>query len=320
MASFLTSFATGFVSAANRGFDERRVARQKADEAKTKILHGEILPALRAREVEVTTNKKKQTDQDKLLTDLGITPFGRARIASGLGTAENAVDFQKSLTPEQLQQAQGSTFTAAQPAQQSISDFAASFGLTEQDLIERGVDPTQSPGAPGAAPSFTGGPDIGQTGQTPQSKRIQALAGKFVDNPRSFGSTKDLQQAIGAHSRGDYEAVLDLVARSPNLNDTLIPIIEQVLESGLESLTIDQRVTLDLFKPRDPIDQMMNMMVLQNPEFFTQIMDDAISSGIKPPPDNATEEDNIDWMTENIGKLLGIAKGYRNRIFGGTPE
>ncbi len=316
MANFLRSFATGFVTSANQRFAEDRKLQIANDAAKQKLFREKVLPEFSAQKIDTAATKKKKEDAAALRAQLGISPTGEARIQSGLGTAEDALKFRQSLTPEQRTKFDAGTFTPGQPGRQSLEEFAASRGLSVEDIQKAGIDPSQFPGQAAVSPQFTGpGVDIAESGQTPQELRIQKLAADFVGKPAMFGSDKDFQQAKRAFSQGDMETVIDLTARSPRLqNDIFLPIVEKVLATGIKSLTPNERLVLDLFKTRDHLDQMINMILLQNEDTFREIITGAIEDGTvtEPPPADASNEENITWWDNNIAPMLEKAREIFN--------
>lgn len=322
MASFLRSFATGFISSANERFREDRALQITNDTAKAKLIRDKILPAYTTIKATSAAEGKKLKDAASLRQQLGISGAGEARIQAGLGTAESALEFRQNLTPETRAALSKTIFVPGQTAKPSLEEFAKQRGISVEDLKKAGVDPSQFPGQAAVTPQVTGaqGLDISQALPSLQEQRIQKLATTFISKANMFASNKDFEQAKIAFQRNDFDTVIDLTARSPNLqNNIFLPIIEQILERGIDSLNNNQMVVLDLFKPRDPLDQIMNMLILQNADKFKEIMEKGLAEGLltEPPGPTASDEENLSWWEQNIGPMFNIAREKFDKIIRG---
>lgn len=328
MANFLRSFATGFVSAANERFREDRALRIANDAAKAKLIRDKILPDYQTIKISGPKAKKTEAESAALLGQLPLGPGGglaQGMVGAGVLTPGEVPEFLQELPSEVRERlaADPFSFTPGQAGKPSLEEFARQRGISVEDLTKAGVDPSQFPGQAAVTPQVAGGPagfDVTQALPSPQEQRVQKLATTFVSKANMFTSNKDFEQAKIAFQRGDFEVVLDLTARSPNLqNNIFLPIIEKVLATGIRSLTPNERVVLDLYKPRDPLDQMMNMFILQNPEMFEKIMEDALAEGAitNPPPADADEEILLNWWEENVGPVFNNARKQWDEIIRG---
>ena len=326
MANFLRSFGLGFVRAANVQFDERRKTQVANDTAKAKLIREKILPDFQALKISGPKAKKDLENSLSIIQQLGGKGVTQAAVAGGLLTTGKVPEFLQGQTPETKAALAGTTFTSGQEAQPSLEEFARQRGVSVEDLVKSGVDPTQFPGQAAVEPQVKGLPegfDIAQALPDPQKQRIQKLATTFVTKANMFASNQDFKQAQIAFKQGDFDTVIDLTARSPNIqNNIFLPILEQILESGIETLSDNQRVLLDLYRPRDPLDQMMNMLILQNKDSFEKIIKDAIDANeiTEPPPADASDEENFNWWEENIGSMLNRARKTWDEIIQGRKQ
>lgn len=324
MASFLRSFGLGFVSAANRQFDERRRAQAAKDAEFAKIFTG-TLAARSTANTAAAKSKKDRANTLAIAQKLGMGGVTQAAIAGEFIAPEKAFEFFQD-TEGKFKDTQ---FTPGQEAQASLFEQLRSQGVPAEKITqiakERGINLT-APGLQGqaaVAPQVTGLPEgftIQQALQSPETVRTEKLATAYMNKPQIFTSNKDFAMAKQAFQQGDFETVIDLSARSANVqNNIFLPILDKILVSGINSLNPNERVLLDLYKPRDPLDQMMNMFILQNPEMFETIMEDALKEGsiTEPPGTDATDEDRIGWWEQNIGPTMDAARGQWNKIIRG---
>jgi len=323
MASFLRSFATGFVSAANVQFDEKRKA-QVAKDLEYAKLATKTFASLSATKSTATQAKKDLASSRAVLTPqiAGAVPganLAAAMVFNNMLDPKQVPNFLQNIPSEMKARLAADPFTFT-PGQTGIADITTALknaGIPDkniQEFIKGGeIDVSQFAGQPEIPTSFTGGPeDFNITDAIPsqQEQRVKALATTFIGKANMFQSNKDFQTAIRAHARGDFETVLDLTARSPNIqNNIFLPILEKILASGMPSLTENERVLLDLYRPRDPLTQMMNLMMLQNEEFFKSLIQDGIDGNTitEPPPSDADAQTLLEWWEQNIGPMFDLA-------------
>lgn len=315
------SFGIGFFSAANVQFDEKRkaLAAKDAEFAKLATKTFAEFPAVNSKAARAKADEKNSL---AIADQLGLTGVTRAGLSGGFVDPKKAFEFDRS-TQEQF----GETgFAPGQEQKLSVRELMRSKGIPdaniEQFAKERNIDldAPQFQGQAARAPEVTGLPEgftIQQALESPAELRVKNLAGVYVKNSNMFASNADFNQAKQAFTRGDFETVIDLSARSTNLqNNIFLPIIEQVLNQGIGSLSQNQRVVLDLYKPRDPLDQMISMIMLQNIDQFKKVIEDAIKEGVvsTPPSPDATDEENLNWWEENAGAMFQKAKDIFNEL------
>lgn len=336
MANFLRSFATGFVTSANVQFDERR----KALAAKDLVFADLATKAFSSYNTAKSSAAKSKTDLERSRAVLtpqiaGAAPganLAAAMVFNNLLDSKQVPDFLANIPPEMKERLAADPFQFT-PGQTGIPDITTALknaGIPDKNIQEffkgRNIDPSQFPGQAAVAPQVTGGPegfDVTQAFPSPQDQRVEKLATTFIGKANMFASNQDFNQAKLAFRQGDFETVLDLTARSPNVqNNIFLPILEQILESGIDSLNDNQRVLLDLYRPRDPLDQIMNMVILQNRDTFEQIIKDAIEAGeiTEPPGPDASDEENFDWWEQNITPMLNRARREWDKIISGRKQ
>jgi hypothetical protein len=330
MANFLRSFGTGFLSAANQRFAEDRKLQIANDAAKAKLIREKILPDFQALKISGPKSKKDLENSLSIINQLGGAGSGvaQAAVAGGLITTGEVPEFLQNIPSEVKERlaADPFSFTPGQTGKPSLEEFARQRGVSVNDLIKAGIDPSQFPGTPGVAPQVTRGPedrvqgfDITQALPSPQEQRVEKLATAFVGKANMFASNQDFNQAKRAFRQGDFETVLDLTARSPNIqNNIFLPILEQILESGIDSLNPNQIILLDLYRQRDPLTQMMNMFLLQNKDEFEIMMKELVATEeiTEPPGPDASDEENFSWWEQNIAPILNWATERWNKIRG----
>ncbi len=326
MANFLRSFGLGFVRAANQQFDERRQLETDKDLAFSKVFT-QTLAARTVATTSATKAKKDKKDSAAIAQALGLSGATQAAIQGGLVDPNKAFEFSQS-TKGQLA---GTEFTPGQEFQPSVIEQFRNLGFSDerinQEAKDRGIDLSDPrfQGQTATTPQVTGLPPGGVVGALPSQadQRIEKLATSFVGKPNMFASDRDFKQAQIAFKDGDFEGVVDLTAKSPRLqNDVLLPIIEQVLEFGPESLNENQRFVLDLFKPRDPIDQLINRLVLQNIKGLEQVIQDGLDGGTisEPPGNEATDEERLNWWEQNLGPMFEGARKYWEEVVRGRKS
>ncbi len=351
MANFLRSFATGFISSANERFREDRALQISNDAAKAKLIRDKILPDYQSIKISGPRAKKAEAESAALLGQLPLGPGGglaQGMVGAGVLEPGQVSEFLQNLPPDVRKQlaADPFSFTPGQTGKPSLEEFAKQRGVSVEDLTKAGIDPSQFTGQPTVAAGLTGGPtgfDVTQAAPSPQEQRVQNLATTFITKANMFTSDKDFQQAKIAFQREDFETVIDLTARSPNLqNNIFLPIIEKVLTTGMKSLSPNERIVLDLYRPRDPLDQMMNMLILQNSDTFEKLIQKGINKGTltEPPSDKELEkliqkeisgdppeklllkwrEKLLEWWEQNIGPLFNIAREEWDKIILGHSE
>jgi len=336
MANFLRSFATGFVSAANVQFDERRKA-QVAKDLEYAKLATKTFASLSTTKSTATQTKKDLAASRAVLTPqiAGAAPganLAAAMVFNNLLDPKQVPDFLQQI-PEEMKARLAADPFIFTPGQTDIADITTALknaGIPDKNIQEfikeRGIDVSQFAGQPAIAPSISGGPtdfDITQAIPSQQEQRVQKLATTFIGKANMFASNKDFQMATRAFAQGDFETVLDLTARSPNIqNNIFLPILEKILASGMSSLTENERVLLDLYRPRDPLDQMMNLMMLQNEEFFKSLIQDGIDRNkiTEPPPSDADEEELFEWWERNINSMINQARRKWDEIIRGREQ
>ncbi len=338
MANFLRSFGLGFVRSANVQFDEKRKLQAAKDLEYSKLAGSAFATYNTSSKASAAKTKQNLADSRAVLTPqiIGSTPGGNlaaAMIFNGLLDPKQATSFLQNMPDAAKQRLAANPFEFT-PGQTGIPDITTALknaGVPDKNIQEffksRNIDPGDFLGQPAIASSLDKGPPgfgVSETLPSQADQRIEKLATSFVDKPNMFTSDRDFKQAQIAFKDGDFETVLDLTARSPTLqNSIFLPIIEQVLESGPESLSKNQIFVLDLYKPRDPLDQMVNLLILQNREAFEKVISDGIEQGLfgEPPGEDATEEDRMSWLEEKIGELLALAnKYYEETLRGRKPE
>ena len=336
MANFLRSFATGFISAANVQFDEKRKAQIAKDTEYAKLATKAFSSYNTSKATAATTKNNLAKSRAVLQPQItGAAPGGNlaaAMVFNGLLDEKQVPEFLQSIPPEMQERLAADPFTFT-PGQTGIPDITTALknaGVPDKNIQEFfkniDIDPSQSPGQPAIAPGLTGGPqdfNITEAIPSPQEQRIKTLATTFVSKANMFASDQDFQQATLAFRRGDFETVIDLTARSPNIQDNIfLPILDKIRKSGIDSLTENDRVLLDLYRTRDPLEQMMNRILLQYQDEFESMMKELLAENkIRDlPPDDASDEENVDFMTDNIGTFMEWAGKRWDEIIRGRKQ
>jgi len=332
MANFLRSFATGFVSAANVQFDERREA-QAAKDLAFADLATKTFSSYNTAKGSAATSKNNLARSRAVLTPqiAGTAPganLASAMVFNNLLDPKQVPDFLANIPPEMRERLAADPFQFT-PGQTGIPDITTALknaGVPDKNIQEffkgRNIDPGQFTGQPAIVPSLDKGPegfDITGAFPSPQDQRVQTLATTFVSKANMFASNQDFKQAQIAFKQGDFETVLDLTARSPNIqNNIFLPILEQILESGIDSLDDNQIVLLDLYRQRDPLQQMMNLFLIGRRDEFKTMMEELLDEGkiTDPPAEDASDEDNIDFITDNLQAFMAWATERWNEIRG----
>lgn len=224
MANFLRSFATGFVSAANVQFDEKRKAQIANDATKAKLIRDKILPEFQAIKISGPKAKKDLDSSLSIIRQLGGRGVSQAAVAGEILTPAQIPEFLQGQTPKTRAALAGTTFTQGQPARPSLEEFARQRGVSVEDLRKSGIDPSQFPGQEATEPVVGGLPkdfNIAQaiprslkaTQNTLMTAAINSIGGENTD--QFFASQADLTQFTQAISQGNIELANSLI--SPQL-------------------------------------------------------------------------------------------------------
>ena len=179
-------FVTGFVSAANVQFDERRKALAAKDLEATKFMRSTILPAYTTAQVNAA---KSATNKAKILATL---PFGpgsnliQAQVAAGTLDPKKAGEFLQRLTPAQRTSLAKDPFEF-DPGQTGVADLqtmATQAGMSEEQFLktakELNIDLSKFTGQAAIDPSLTGGPEGFTLGDVPPVQTGSAGGSKLA--------------------------------------------------------------------------------------------------------------------------------------------
>lgn len=174
MASFLRSFATGFVSAANVQFDEKRKAQIAKDLEYTKTFVSKHMPAYSVAQVNAAKTNKTAADSLELLGPV-LGPGGnlaQAQVAAGTLKAGDIAEYLQNIPAEARQKLIDDPFqyTPPQAGTADLQTFLLSRGMPQKQIDriikERDIDLSKFTGTPDIGGLLTGGPEELTIGDT----------------------------------------------------------------------------------------------------------------------------------------------------------